>query len=266
MNPLLDSALKNLDGLDPYLIWGAFTQFRGTVGTPSAGSIRGNERVQFLIECADTFAARWIPNPKKPFSNEHGAISAHRVADGKVSGDGIYSVSAAISDVFSLLSQLGVAIRRIELSTARKAPRDSSTLETAPSLSPPAKSSKKNVLVIIDDGLAFLNTCFRTSAGQTAVAWFWDQSIEKTAFPTGVSYSFRTTSSTPFKPAPGWQPVYRFGYGRELTASAINMLIQSLDSTTSERLVYQRLDYTRVRRDLAHGTHVAGPVLGMKTT
>jgi hypothetical protein len=259
MNPLFDSALKNLSGLDPYLIWGAYTQFRGTVGMPSNGTVVGNERVQFLIECTDKFADPWLPfDPSKPFAEEHGEIAAHRIADGKIQGDGIYSVSAAIGHIFSLLSQIGGAIKRIELSTARKAPEDSWSIKGNRGLAKPFATKSKNVLVIIDDGLAFLNQCFRRKNGKTCVAWFWDQSVEKTILPESMGSSLKFEGNQEYKPAPEWQPVYRFGYGGELNAATIDCLIDKLGPTVSERQTYLRLGYTRVRRDLAHGTHVAG--------
>jgi Subtilase family len=257
MNPLFDSALKNASGLDPYLIWGAYTQFRGTVRMPPNGTVVGNERIQFLIECTDAFAKTWrVTDPARPFSNEHGGSAAHRVSAGKVDGDGIYSASAAVGDVFSMLKDLGGVVKRIELSTARKAPQDSWSMKLRPGLTEPTPAKANNVLVIIDDGLAFLNQCFRREDGNTCVAWFWDQSVENTVFPTNSGGVLEMFSGA--KPAPEWQPVYRFGYGRELDAKAINSLIGKLSSATTERQTYQRLGYSRVPRDLAHGTHVAG--------
>lgn len=237
--------VPNRAGADPYLFWGLLTDFRGNA-RPGAGG--DGLMLEFLLECDDGFAQPWrVPaQDPQPFEVRFESIAAHRLCDGEEPGTGIYSVSATRGPLFHILAALGGRVRRLELSSARAAPPNA--LFDRRMTGAPAQSTAERVLVVIDDGFGFLNTCFRRDEAHTRIHAFWDQDAAHTVMPP----------NTPAEADPYWQAVHRFGYGRELTGEAINRLIERCPLPSDEPRIYRDvLGYRRAARTLTHGTQVA---------
>lgn len=238
-------------GADPYILWGMLSRFRGNIGEHA---MRIDDLfVDFLVECDDAYAQQtWQVAETLPFlKSKFLALAGNRVCDGDKPGTGIYTVSGRLASLKLVLDELARPdpqrkVQRVELSSARGAPA-ARLYEQEQDLPVPARSAAGTVLVVIDDGFGFLNTRFRNGA-QTRVHAFWDQDATRTVAPTRAG-----NSSEQY-----WSPVYRLGYGRELTSQAINELLALCPDPADEPVVYDRIKYSRVARTLTHGTQVAG--------
>lgn len=105
------------------------------------------------------------------------------------------------------------------------------------------------VLGLIDHGFAFVNKNFLKQYGTkttTRIETLWDQQY-------GYPVSQNQIAGM------SWQDVPRFGYGRELSNTSINTLINSM---ICENDVYLREAYDPVLRARAHGTHVMSLAAG----
>ena len=142
--------------------------------------------------------------------------------------------------ILKLLSSTMSSINRIELGTPptnvfeRTAPVEQRSLSEIP--------SKRTIVAVIDDGLAFAHERFRFSDGTTRLKYFWNQD-----------------DAANTKPPPG------FGWGRELEECEINELLtvcthgRLLDEDAFYRLSGQRL----AARRATHGTHVMDIACGI---
>ncbi|WP_371426274.1 hypothetical protein [Tardiphaga sp.] len=132
------------------------------------------------------------------------------------------------------------SVRRVELGTPTTNLFGKIPLAEQPLLS--AKPSRRTIIAIIDDGLAFAHERFRFRNGNSRVKYFWNQDdATNVGAPTG------------------------FGWGRELPDSEINQLLAScthagsVDEDEFYRLAGQKL----VARRAKHGTHVMDIACGL---
>jgi subtilisin family serine protease len=114
------------------------------------------------------------------------------------------------------------------------------------------------VIGFVDNGCAFAHPSFvKDDGARTRVSRLWDQSSEP-------------------KKNKGWSVPTKFGYGRDIDLTKINLLTGETDASSADEL-YRRLEYgltevvagVPVESDVTHGTHVmdiaagSGPVRGM---
>ncbi len=177
----------------------------------------------------------------------------------------IHGVTAPRSRLAALLAAGRLSRFAIEHASARWAPSEERVAAaTAVRAVAPGTARAKTprlrgrVMVVIDDGLAFLHSHFRTAAGdRTRIAWLWDQDPRRTAPPDGLPRA-RDGASRGAADSP-WAPPLGFGYGRVLDAAAIDRALARVTvHGEDESQVYASLGYAdRVRHALTHGTHVA---------
>lgn len=252
-------------GIDPYLKWANLTSFRYVDGFELGSGITDHP-VQLIVECTgelrDVLRQQGTSSPNRPFEKpftSHLLFADSTGMDAKV---GTFSVTAPLSLLKSWLENHADHIRRLELSAARAAPKVEKILEWSQYLDVPMppKIKGKSVVAIIDDGLPFLHERFRESGNpqKTRIRYFWDQTPEKTVLPCKSSGVMAAGLQNQHKRMP-WLPVYRFGYGRELTAADIDKLTQQ---GGSEHTKYHELDHERALPDRTHGSHVADLAAG----
>lgn len=276
---LLEILTRNKTGCDPYLWWALLTNFKYVAGLENAEQITGGEPIEILIECTEQFAKQYLASGDPAFPFGELGLSRNPVLILSNQDTVIYSASLPIHTVVGWFAFLGEGIVRMELSSARVAPK---ALDLTPmggtkkcqAIEKPKVCDSKIVAVIIDDGFAFLNNQFRKKDGSTKIAYFWDQNHLRTKVPdfvqdnssqnpallsnlsvlplqiTGLPNLYQQTS-------PEWSPVYRFGYGRQLDRATIERLYQRLTLNKDEVALYSDLDYKRADPLFTHGTHVA---------
>jgi hypothetical protein len=258
---------------DPYMEWALLKGLNCGLSSSDPKSL------QLVLECDEALKddlqaqAQGTSGPHA----EYFSMAFHEIADGE-SDKKIYSVSATAAQVESWRDAGKLLAVRAEYSTARAVPLirfvNSLALEAtqaAWSSAPPSNTSVPsltgNVMVVIDDGLAFLHDAFRKSDGQsTRIAYFWDQDPSHVVVRQSNG---QIEEYEPFEPEGSsgphpteWSPVDDFAYGRELAAAKIDTLIENLSDSRSETRMYGDLRYDRVRLALAHGTHVADLAAG----
>ncbi|CAN7417766.1 MULTISPECIES: S8 family serine peptidase [unclassified Variovorax] len=267
---------------DLYMEWALLT---GSAPARSKSRPAGGRRlparsVQLIIECSEKLKDELQPPFDNRFLAEYAGVVFHEVADG-ADDNKIYSVSAHLDDVSRWRAQGKLKDVRVEYSTARDAPGEpdrerwlppkASFIDAAQDASSAVEIGengrlKGKVMVVIDDGLAFLNRAFRKADGNsTRVRYFWDQDPLRVAvfhdgemkeLDLGTSKAESSFSATKWREAPG------FSYGRELAAAVIDELIAEAPDAQSEADAYRKLGYDRVRHVSAHGTHVADLAAG----
>jgi hypothetical protein len=106
-----------------------------------------------------------------------------------------------------------------------------------------ATTSRRAIVAVIDDGLAFANQRFRDANGNTRFKFFWNQDDT-----TGIG-----------------RPPKPFNWGRELKASEIDQLL--IDCThagmVDEDAVYKAVKQSLAFRRMRHGTHVMDIACGL---
>ncbi|MGF6350461.1 S8 family serine peptidase [Variovorax sp. W2I14] len=262
---------------DPYVEWALLKGLKFTIcGLPSPEP----KSLQLVLECdealKDDLQAQ-AQGTSGPYA-EYFSVAFHEIADGD-HGKKIYSVSANADHVVGWREKGMLLAAHAEYSTARAVPIDevlnwfppvlafeppeaawSSALQVNASVQP----LTGNVMVIIDDGLAFLHDAFRKSDGKsTRIAYFWDQDPSHVVVQqSGGQIEEFVLGKSPGRYPTEWSPVDDFAYGRELAAAKIDTLIENLSDSRSETRMYGDLRYDRVRLALAHGTHVADLAAG----
>jgi hypothetical protein len=237
--------------------------------------------VQLIIECSETLKNELQPPFANRFVAEYAGVVFHEIADG-ADGNRIYSVSARIGDVSRWRAQGKLENVRVEYSTARNAPGEPKrkrwllespfigAAQDAPCAAeiPERERLTGTVMVVIDDGLAFLNRAFRKAdANATRIRFFWDQDPLRVAvFHEGEmkELDFGAPQGEISFTSTKWREVPGFSYGRELVGVTIDELIREAPDARSEVDAYRKLGYDRVRHASAHGTHVADLAAGLR--
>lgn len=276
---LLEILTRNKTGCDPYLWWALLTNFKYVAGLENAEQITGDEPIEILIECTKQFAEKYLASGDPAFPFGELGLSRNPVLILSNQDTVIYSASLPIHTVVDWFAFLGEGIVRMELSSARVAPK---VLDLTPmggtkkcqAIEKPKVCDSKIVAVIIDDGFAFLNNQFRKKDGSTKIAYFWDQNHLLTKGPDLVQENssqhpalLSNINGPPIQisgfpnlyvqTSPEWSPVYRFGYGRQLDRATIEGLYLRLTPNKDEVALYSELDYKRADPLFTHGTHVA---------
>lgn len=250
--PAPKGALPFGAGVDPYLTWGVVSRFRSNC---QADVPIDDVFVDALLQCIEELPQEWQLEAAKPFAEQHRKLAGTLICR-EPGGTSIYSIRGTLGLLKALIVKLDPAFLRIELSSARSTPTPEKYVQ-ATGMKPPARtaahqvtpeSPAKPVLVVIDDGFGFLNHRFRHRDGATRIHAFWDQDPNETE-PAGVDGNSRDEY---------WQPVYGFGYGRELTGDKINQLLGQYPQPGDERSAYHAIRYKRASRTLTHGNQVAG--------
>lgn len=267
---------------DLYMEWALLTGSAParSKSRPAGGRRRSSRSIQLIIECSENLKNALQPPFENRFLAEYAGVVFHEIADG-ADDNKIYSVSARLDDLRRWRAQGKLKNVRVEYSTARNAPGEpdrerwfppeasfigASQDASSAVQSPDSGRLKGKVMVVIDDGFAFLNRAFRKADGNsTRVRYFWDQDPLRVAvfheremreLDLGASKAGSSFSSTRWREVPG------FSYGRELAAATINELIAEAPNAQSEADAYRKLGYDRVRHASAHGTHVADLAAG----
>jgi hypothetical protein len=276
---LLEILTRNKTGCDPYLWWALLTNFKYVAGLENAEHITGDEPIEILIECTEQFAKQYLASGDPAFPFGELGLTRKPVFISSDQDNVIYSASLPIHIVVGWFVFLGEGVVRMELSSARVAPK---VLDHTPmggtkkcqAIKKPKVCDSKTVAVIIDDGFAFLNNQFKKTNGSTKIAYFWDQNHLRTKVPDFVQVNssqhpalLSNINRLPIQisgfpnlyqqTSPEWSPVYRFGYGRQLDRATIEGLYQRLTTNKDEVGLYRDLDYKSADPLFTHGTHVA---------
>ncbi len=227
---------------DPYLVWAEATQF---------GSLRatGQEAPAFVTVLVEL-------NPGRTPVDLQDALGS----DGHVTPVYLDHGTRYCTATFNAIACRRFAapangmVRRFDLSmpvlagrtTVRKARRAGDPPRATPQL----RSSGSSLLAVIDNGCPFAHGTF-LRGGVPRILSLWDQD-RVPAF--GVS------------PCAGAVPA-NFGYGREVTRSELNALMQSCRGRTGavdEDACYERAGLPELRRACTHGAHVLSQFVGAR--
>jgi hypothetical protein len=229
---------------DPYLAWGMATQFAYLGGTP-------RPKIPVIIELNDKITAKgfadavagadWITVPDL-YRNPPAKLEATTFCTALVSRNVLEDACA--EEKQSNARAFWKHVKRFEIALPVMAtpappafpqPTDARLLERKPRRTGgDNKVRARQVVGILDDGLAFAHARFRRADGiSTRIEYFWDQNA-----PEGGGFDG--------------------GYGRELDRHDIDGLIErsTHGGCVDEDEVYRRAGYIEVRRRHAHGTHV----------
>ncbi len=224
---------------DPYLQWARLTQFEGH----GAAKGRGDGAVlPLLIELNDKNGAAALAD------NETARVRIPGIyQSANASGLSFCTGTVLAGAVCKLRTAKPPLLRRAQLSL----PLAAGEIDTAAPM-PIAGDPDRLVIGIIDRGCAFLNGALRRQwsgpgRSRTRIRAFWDQGH-----------------------AAGGQPWLRpegFGYGRELDATAIDMMIARVEAGETEAAVYRTyrhlVDASGRLPPHLHGTHVADTAIGL---
>jgi hypothetical protein len=213
---------------DPYLAWSVATGFAG-----HSAVVDGAERIPLLVRrrSGEELAGVWMAPVYRSAQFEHAVVWARHAKQD------LEAVQASVAALELALPLSGAA---------------------EPVADAPHPAGKSNLVIgVIDHGCAFLNKQFRHASdrSKTRIVAVWDQA-------TAASSTARPST---LPPDAQWTPVADFGYGRELSGSAIDRLIGGLRAPSDEERTYRELDYLleeprpgarRVLLDESHGTHV----------
>lgn len=235
------------DGCDPYLVWAEVSGWVLTDRVTRGRAADGSLQLDLLLQCTRAFALGLSGLARVRLLE---VVELTDGAEARGEATIICTVSAPLSLVRTWLHQWPSGLRRLELSTQRAAPGaaeprgrlSARRLPQVPGSAARSSIRSRQVIVVIDDGLAFLHHRFQRPGRRTRVKLFWDQNDS----PAGVP----------------WRTVADMGYGRELDEVAINRLLARRGPQADESRIYRELGYDRVRHDLAHGTHVADLAAG----
>lgn len=219
-------------GIDPYLVWGAVSEFKGVPSEVVTAS-HADLRLQLAVE--------WNPEQEPPKVDLRPIVQDDDCA--------YATTEVGLGEIAALLDSSSV--RRIELGLARRA--RAAPGEPVEKTEPPDQL-QGSVVAVIDFGCAFVHERFRRyDAGReewrTRIAYLWDQNPAQSQV------------------AP-WIAVHGERYGRELTAGAIDTLMKrcSVDGRIDEDACYRAASYSDVDVALTHGTHVLDLAAGLDPT
>ncbi|MDI3382047.1 S8 family serine peptidase [Xenophilus aerolatus] len=258
---------------DPYLQWALEMPLPGPAEAQLDLLIEATEReLQKLGLAPLRFDAPGTPAPLpsalQPVLNPAAGVATRRYGPDRPGERSIHGVTAPRSRLAALLAAGRLSRFALEQASARWAPPEEgvAALQGSARLAPGTARGegprlRGRVMVVIDDGLAFLHSHFRTAAGdRTRIAWLWDQNPQCTALPGGIARALDAAGggAGPHAASP-WAPAEGFGYGRVLDAAAIDRALARVTvDGEDETQVYAALHYAdRVRHALTHGTHVA---------
>lgn len=224
--------------ISPYLEWAVLTDFAYLKGEwfwvlleldgPAEIFARSIARPELdqLIRIPSIYQQASLPSLREADVTCCMAIVSREALVGLVSGRGPRQGSEEIATLSS-------TIRRIELGTPTANLFGKSAIALAPSLA--ATPSRRTIVAIIDDGLAFAHERFRLRDGRTRVRYFWNQDdATNTNAPAG------------------------FGWGRELSSAEIDRMLAECThgGLLNEDAFYRRAGQDLVHRRAKHGTHV----------
>jgi len=219
----------NEQAVDPYLVWADLSGLRSIAreGAPGGDVATPDEALRIAVQFRpgdappELHGIQWHPLPSA--CGAQFATAFVRACD--------------LRDVL-----LHPHVLRVELGF--RAPAGHRLAESATPPTPPSrKRTKRPTVAVIDFGCAFAHERFRrldSGTWRSRIAWLWDQ------------------GHTPDVGETTWHAVPEPGYGRELGADDIDVLLAAhgQDGRVDEDAVYRSARYDSVQPVLMHGTHV----------
>ncbi len=228
---------KYLVGADPYLVWAEISNFRG---------YEVDAELYYVVVETSTAAPPLVASGR-----DLSPTLIKICSSGLNNGGSIYTGAV---DGKTLGELIGTSGLRVEMNLPKFTPISIPWASGEHVYADREIGISKIVIAVIDHGCPFVHR--QLTAGQrTRVRYLWDQDPNKTAV---------YIEGSPRLEAP-WFPVKDFLYGRELTGSVIEGLIQPLRNSVGvidEDAVYQATHYAAMDDRKTHGAHVMDVAAG----